>query len=70
MIWNRKQDRLEYKREEKEHYLIDDVRNTVFKNQIWLRNLGVIDEVAITFYGYSNFVARFCMITSAMDETR
>lgn len=61
---------MEYKREEKEYYLIDDVRNTVFKNQIWLRNLGVIDEVAITFYGHSNFVARLCMITSAMDETR
>lgn len=70
MIWNRKQDRLKFKREEKENHLIDYVRNTVLQNQIWLQNLGVIDEVAITFYGHGNFVARICMITSAMDETR
>lgn len=56
--------------EEKEFYLINDVRNAVFENQIWLRNLSVIDEVATTFYGHANFVARLCMITSAVDETR
>lgn len=61
---------MECKRKEKEHYLINDVRNTIFENQIRLRNLGVIDEVAITFYGHGNFVARLCMITSAGGEKR